>query len=143
MLVAMGLTGCVPQPTDVPAPATLHHAWMFGIDRMRGDPEPQLPYTNRMIAVLAAMPNVQVVYIGDNRNGSLFASWQGDKLKVSPWLHGEGNCMTFTYAILQTGQQQAVFGLVIPPLAAGQEPDSACVDRAATQFYQALAIQGL
>ena len=51
--------------------------------------------------------------------------------------------MTFTYAILQTGQQQAVFGLVIPPLAAGQEPDSACVDRAATQFYQALAIQGL
>lgn len=143
MLVAMGLTGCVPHPTDVPAPATLSHVWMFGIERMRGDPEPQLPYTNRMIAVLAAMPNVQVVYIGEGRNGPLFASWQGDKLKVSPWLHGEGNCMNITYTILQTGQQQAVFGLMIPPLAAGVEPDSTCVDRAATQFYQALAIQGL
>jgi len=30
-----------------------------------------------MIADLAAMPNVQVVYIGEGRNGPLFASWQG------------------------------------------------------------------
>jgi hypothetical protein len=143
LVVAQGLAGCVPPPTDVPAPASLHHAWMFGIERMRGDPEPQLPYTNRMIADLAAMPNVQVVYIGEGRNRPLFASWQGDKLTVSPWLHGEGNCMTFTYAIQQAGQQGALFGLTIPRPPAGVEPESACVDRAATQFYQALAIQGL
>jgi hypothetical protein len=40
-------------------------------------------------------------------------------------------------------EQQGVFGLVIPPMPAGVEPDSACVDRAATQFYQSLVRQGL
>ncbi len=116
---------------------------MFGIERMRDDPGLQLPYTNRMIEDLAAMPNVQVVFVGDARNSALFASWQGGKLWVSPWLHGEGNCMNITYTILQSGQAQPAFGLAIAPLPAGQEPDSACVDRATTQFYRALAIQGL
>jgi len=137
------LTGCYPPPTDVHPPATLRRSWMFGVERMTGDPGPQLPYTNRMIADLAAMPNVQVVFVGDERNRSAFASWHGDKLSISPWLHGEGNCMNITYSILQSGQRQATFGLAIAPLAAGQEPDSACVDRAATQLYQALALQGL
>ena len=89
------------------------------------------------------MPNVQVVYVDDPRNSAPFASWQGGKLLVSPWLHGEGNCMNITYTILVSGQQQPAFGLVIPPLPAGQEPDSACVDRATTAFYQVLVVQGL
>ena len=116
---------------------------MFGIDRMGGDPEPQLPFTNRMIADLAAMPNVRVVSLDSYRNVPLFQSWQGGRVLVSPWLHGEGNCMNITYTIFQEGEREAVFGLVIPPTPAGQEPDSACVDRATTQFYQALVIQGL
>ncbi len=108
---------------------------------MRGDPAPQFPYTNRFLADLAAMPKVQVVYVGDDRNSFLFNAWKGDKVLVSPWLHGEGNCMNLTYTIFQSGEKQAVLGLAVPPMPAGLEPDSACVDRAATQFYQALVVQ--
>jgi hypothetical protein len=51
--------------------------------------------------------------------------------------------MTVSYTIFRAGQQEAAFGLTVPPWSAGAEPDSACVDRAATQFYQALVVQGL
>jgi hypothetical protein len=49
--------------------------------------------------------------------------------------------MNLTYTIFQSGEKQAVLGLVVGPMPAGAEPDSACVDRAATQFYQALVSQ--
>ena len=142
LLSVAGTTSCVP-PAGASWPVALSKPWMFGVETMRGDPEPQLPFTNRFIANLSAMPNVQVVYVDDPRNSAPFASWQGGKLLVSPWLHGEGNCMNIIYTILVSGQQQPAFGLVIPPLPAGQEPDSACVDRATTAFYQALVVQGL
>jgi hypothetical protein len=116
---------------------------MLGTERMHGDPQPQLPFTNRLIADLAAMPRMQVVFLGSDRNSLLFSAWSGDKVLVSPWLHGDGNCMIVTYTIFQSGQQQAVFGLTIAPMPAGTEPDSACVDRAAAQFYHALVTQGL
>jgi hypothetical protein len=51
--------------------------------------------------------------------------------------------MNLTYTILQSGQQQATFGQVVATMPAGVEPDSACVDRAAAQFYRTLVIQGL
>ena len=144
LLLAAGMAGCVQtQPGGSPAMPVLGKPWMLGIERMHADPEPQLPFTNRFIADLSAMPNVQVVFLGSDRNSFLFNSWSDAKVLVSPWLHGEGNCMTFTYTIFQSGEQQAVFGLVIPPTAAGAEPDPACVDRAATQLYQALVHQGL
>lgn len=142
LLSAAGITGCA-QPSGTLGPAALSKPWMLGIERMRGDPEPQLPFTNQFIADLAAMPNVQVVFLGSDRNNFAFHAWSGDKLRVSPWLHGEGNCMNLTYTIVQSGQQQAVFGQVVPLLPAGVEPDSACVDRAAGEFYQTLAKQGL
>jgi hypothetical protein len=134
-------TAC--QPVGVPGATALRQSWMFGIERMHGDPEPQLPYTNQFIATLAAMPDVQIVYVGDESNRYAFNAWTGSKLLVSPWLRGEGHCMNITYTIFQSGQQQAVFGQVIPAMIAGTEPDSACVNRAAGQFYQALVIQGL
>ena len=137
--VLLTAAGC--QPVSMPWPATLSASWMFGIETMRGDPAPQLPYTNRFIADLAAMPKVQVVYVGDERNSFLFNAWKGGKVVVSPWLHGEGNCMNLTYTIFQSGEKQAVLGLVVPAMPAGTEPDAACVDRAATQFYQALVVQ--
>ncbi len=144
LLLAAGMVACVQtQPVGTSATPALSKPWMFGIERMRADPEPQLPFTNRFIMDLSAMPNVQVVFLGGDRNSSLFNAWSGGKVLVSPLLHGEGNCMTLTYTIFQAGEQQAVFGLVIPPTPAGAEPDSACVDRAATQFYQALVKQGL
>jgi hypothetical protein len=142
LLSACWLTGCV-QPSDVSGTTTLSKPWMFGIERMQGDPEPLLPYTNRFINDLAAMPRTQVVFVGTDRNRSAFTAWSGDKLLVAPWLHGEGNCMTVTYTIFQSGQQQAAFGQVVAALPAGTEPDPDCVDRAAAQFYRTLAIQGL
>jgi hypothetical protein len=144
LLLAAGMAGCVQtQPGGTAAMPALSKPWMLGIERMRVDPEPQLPFTNRFIADLSAMPNVQVVFLGSDRNSFLFNGWSGGKVLVSPWLHGEGNCMTLTYTIFQAGEQQGVFGLVIPPMPAGVEPDSACVDRAVTQFYQSLVRQGL
>ncbi|CAH2600548.1 protein of unknown function [Rhodovastum atsumiense] len=116
---------------------------MFGIERMRDDPLPLLPSTNRFLATLAAMPRVQVVYLDADHNARLFDAYTGNKLRVLSWLRGEGHCMEITYTISQAGQQGGAFGLVIPALPAGQEPDPVCVDRAASLFYQALARQGL
>jgi hypothetical protein len=142
LLSAICMTGCV-QPSGTSGATALSKSWMVGIERMRGDPEPQLPFTNRFIADLAAMPRVQVVFLGPDRNSFAFSAWTAGKVLVSPWLHGEGNCMNITYTIFQSGEQEAVFGQVIPPTLAGAEPDSACVDRAAGQFYQTLVLQGL
>jgi hypothetical protein len=142
LLSAAGVTGCV-QPSGTFGATALSKSWMLGIERMRGDPEPQLPFTNRFIADLAAMPRVQVVFLGPDRNSFAFSAWSDGKVLVAPWLHGEGNCMNFTYTIFQSGQQQAVLGQMVPTMPAGVEPDSACVDRAAGQFYQTLVMQGL
>lgn len=128
-------------PVSMGWPTALTQTWMFGVQTMGGDPEPQLPYTNRFIADLSAMPKVHVVYVGSERNDFLFNAWKGNKLLVAPWLRGEGSCMNLTYTVFQSGEQQAVLGMVVPPMPAGTEPDSACVDRAATQFYQALVVQ--
>lgn len=140
-LASFGATAC--QPYGVPGATALRKTWMFGIEQMRGDPELQLPYTNRFIADLAAMPSVQVTYLGSERNNFAFNAWTGDKVIVAPWLRGEGNCMNITYTIFASGQQQAVFGEVVRAMLAGTEPDSSCVDRAAAQFYRALVVQGL
>ncbi len=140
-LAAVGVAGC--QPINVAPPVALNRHWMFGVETMRGDGGPQLPYTNRFIADLSAMPNVQVVAVDNERNNYLFSAWQGEKVLISPWLRGEGNCMNLTYTVYQYGEKQAVFGLVVTAMPAGTEPDSACVDRAVTQFYQALVTQRL
>jgi hypothetical protein len=142
LLVAAGTCGCT-QPIGVPGPTALRQPWMLGIEPMRADPEPQLPFTNRFIADLAAMPRVQVVFVGNDLVSFTFNAWSGGKVLVAPWLHGENNCMNLTYTIFQSGEQQAVFGQVVPPMPAGTEPDSACVDRAAAQFYRTLVMQGL
>jgi hypothetical protein len=110
LLALAGISTTACQPAGVPGATALRQRWMFGVERMRGDPEPQLPYTNQFIANLSAMPSVQVVYVGDERNMFAFNAWTGDKVLVSPWLRGEGNCMNITYTIFQSGQQQSVSG---------------------------------
>ena len=116
---------------------------MFGIERMRGDPEPQLPYTNQFIADLAAMPSVQIVYVGDERNSSAFNAWTGRQGVGFAVAARRGKLHEHHLHDLLSGQQQAVFGEVVPAMMAGTEPDSACVARAAGQFYRALVVQGL
>ena len=135
-LVACGCTGGT-------APAALQLHWLIGIERMQDDPLLMLPNTNRFLNDLAAMPSTQVVFLGSAENAGLFAANATSKLRVWTWLHGERSCLQVTYTVSVAGQQEATYGLVIPPLAAGPEPDSACVDRAATEFYQALVRQGL
>ena len=108
VLVGIGTTAC--QPANVPGSTALRSSWMFGIERMRGDPAPQLPYTNQFIVNLAAMPNVQIVSVDDDRNRLAFNAWTGGKVLVSPWLHGEGNCMNITYTVFESGQHQQTCG---------------------------------
>jgi hypothetical protein len=141
LLGALGAAGC--QPVGVPPATALRRSWLIGVERMRDDAGPQLPYTNRLIADLSAMPNVSVVYAGDDRNSFLFNASKDDKVLVSPWLHTEGHCMNVTYAVYQSGQQRAIFGLAVAWPPAGVEPDSACVDRAARQLYEAMVLQGM
>jgi hypothetical protein len=148
LLTASLLGACACQCAGPPVagwsgPTQLSQRWMIGIERVRGDVLPVLPYTNRFLADLAAMPNTLVVYLGPERNGFLFAADPVRKLRVAPILHGEGNCMTFTYTVYREGQQQATYGLAVPALAAGVESDPACVDRAASEFYWSLVRQGL
>jgi hypothetical protein len=140
--LAAGLGGCMPVASTQPVLSLSQH-WMFGIERMRDDSVIMLPSTNRFLKVLAGMPNVQVVYLGADRNDQLFSSYTGNRLRVYSWLRAENSCMHITYTIYQTGQQEGTFGLVIPALPAGTETNPACVDRAASGLYQALALQGL
>ena len=142
LLLGLLPAACV-QPVNVPPPVSVATHWTIGVVAMPGDAEPRLPFTNRFILDLSAMPGTSVTFLGTRETGSAFDVAAGDKLRVTPSLHGEGNCMEFNYTVLRDGQQQAVFGLVVPPLPAGTEPASACVDRAATAFYQALVLQGL
>ena len=142
LAIAAGLGGgCTPAPPE-PPPA-LSRPWMIGIERMRGDPLLLAPFTNRFLADLAAMPHTQVVYLGSDENAFLFNAATLPRLRTWTWLRGEGNCMEITYSVIVTGQQTGTYGLVIPALPAGPEPDAACVDRAATELYAALARQGL
>ena len=133
--------GCT--PAVGPPPATLSGTWLFGIERMGDDSLLMMPFTNRFLERLAAMPNTQVIFVGAPRNEPLFSAFPGNKLRVHSWLRGEGNCMEFTYTVFQSGQREATYSRVVPALPAGEEPDSACVDRAVTSLYQALATQGL
>lgn len=141
---AWGLCGCAPAPpvAGVPA-ATLAQNWMFGIERMRDDPLLLAPYSNRLLADLSAMPHVRIVSLDNPTNGFLFQTLTAPKIRVMSWLRGERSCMQFTYTVLVIGQEAATFGQVVPALPVGPEPDSACVDRAATAFYHALVEQGL
>lgn len=139
LLILPGLLGgCVYPPSP-----SLSQQWMIGIEPMVNDPLPMLPWTNRFLADLAAMPNTQVVYVGTAENAFLFQAWRGNRLRVMTSLRTQQSCMAITYRVVEFGQIEATFGLLVPPLAAGTEPNSACVDRAASDFYAALVVQGL
>jgi len=127
----------------VPPAPTLSQFWMIGIEHISGDPMMLQPATNQFLMDLAGMPNTQVVYLGADRNPLLFSAYTKDKLRVRAALGGPRNCMEITYTLQLPGQPESTFGLVIAALPAGPEPVSACVDRAASNFYQALAQQGL
>ena len=140
-IVATLCGGCVPMP---PTPAlTLSQFWMIGIEHIHGDPQILQPATNQFLMDLAGMPNTQVLYLSADRNPPLFGAYTKDKIRVRAALGTPHNCMEVTYTLQPAGQPESTFGLVIAALPAGPEPISACVDRAASSFYQALARQGL
>jgi len=115
---------------------------MVGIERVQGDAQPGLPFTNRLLADLAAMPNLQVVYLGTDRNAWPFATDRAWTIRLAAWLHGGGCCMTANYAVHVAGQIEGNYALITPRLVAGTESDLGCIDRFATDFFLALARQG-
>ncbi|MBS0559458.1 MAG: hypothetical protein JSR21_05335 [Proteobacteria bacterium] len=138
-----GGCACVPCSHDSHGgPFVLHDTWMIGVERMIGDVDPRLPFTNRLLADLAAMPNVQSVYIGTPRNDWPFSAGREWRIRLAPWLYNDAACMTATYTVTVGGQIQGTYGLVTPRLAAGTETDLGCIDRFATAFYLALVRQG-
>ncbi len=142
---ALTLVACAYPPgvaSGVGGPMYLRHTLLIGIEPMVGDPLPGLPFTNRLLNGLAAMPSTRVVFLGSPRNAWPFGADPVWRLRLSPWLHGEGNCMTAQYTTYAAGQQQGVYGIITPRLAAGTETDLECVDRFATDFYRALVLQG-
>ncbi len=141
--LAASLAGSCAPVSYSPPPATLSQTWMIGIERMRNDPVLLAPNTNRFLAVLAAMPQVQVVFVGADRNDQMFSAYTGNKLRVYSALRTDNACMEFSTSVFRAGQQVVTYGLVVPPLPAGPEPDSACVDRAAASFYQSMVSEGL
>jgi hypothetical protein len=141
--LAAGVAGSCTPVYYTTAPTTLSQTWMIGIERMRNDPLLLAPNTNRFLAVLAAMPQVQVVFVGADRNDQMFSAYTGNKLRVYPALRTDNACMEFSTSVFRAGQQVVTYGLVVPPLPAGPEPDSACVDRAAASFYQSMVSEGL
>src|SRR5690348_15245547 len=100
-LIVLGLAGCV-QPVGVPPATTLSRAWLVGVERMRDDAGPQLPFTNRFIADLSAMPKLNVVYVNDDRYSFLFNTSRDERVLISPWLHSGGHCMDLTYTVYQS-----------------------------------------
>jgi hypothetical protein len=139
------LAGCAYPPgvaSGAGGPMYLGHTVMIGIEPMVGDPLPGLPFTNRLLDGLAAMPGVRVVYLGAPRNAWPFDAEEAWRIRLSPWLHGEGYCMTAQYTTYAAGQQQGVYGIITPRLSVGSETDLECVDRFATDFYRALVRQG-
>jgi hypothetical protein len=143
VIVSLGGCVCLPCTQDSHGgPFALRQTWMVGMDRMRGDAEPGLPYTNRLLADLAAMPGVQVVYTGTERNAWPFQADPDRRLRLATWLHGGGACMTANYSAYAAGQQEGSYALTTPVLYAGSETDLGCIDRFATDFYLALVRQG-
>ena len=125
------------------APTQLSRHWLLGMGVMTGDAALLRPYTNRFMADLGAMPGVRIIDITPPWNAHLFRSSEDDHIEVVPVLHAEGNCMEITYTVYRHGTEQGRYSVVVTPLYSGPETDGACVDRAATQLYLAMARNGL
>ncbi len=134
--------GCTGGPPGGAQPVALSQRWMIGVEPMTGDALPLLPFTDRLLVDLAAMPDVQAVFVGSTRNAVPFAASAIRRITLRPWLHGEGNCMTASYTVHASGQDLGSYALVTPAPLAGSETDLACIDRFATQFYGSLVRQG-
>lgn len=110
---------------------------------MRYDAPLQMPYSNRLLADIAAMPNTQVVALSSARNAWDFDAWIGNKIRVETRMRDQGWCMTINYTVMMAGQQSQVYGLVVPEPQFGVQTDPLCVDQAATALYANMARQGL
>lgn len=152
IVLAGMLAGCAAHSTNpscavcaaaADVPTQLSQRWLLGVGTMAGDPKLLRPYTNRFMADLGAMPGVKIVDISPAWNAHYFRTSEDDRIEVVPVLHAEGNCMEITYTVYRHGVEHGRSGLVVTPLYAGPESDGACIDRAATQLYLAMARAGL
>lgn len=120
---------------------SLRNQVFVGIEPVRraepGQPDP----TQRLLANLAAMPNMMVVDLGPPRNAHDFDSLAANKVRLFSGLEAGPFCMRASYGVFLAGQLRYSSGMVIPR----QEVTNydACIDLFATRLYGDLVRQGL
>jgi hypothetical protein len=120
---------------------SLRNQVFVGIEPVRRAGPGQSDPTQRLLANLAAMPNMMVVDLGPPRNAHDFDSLAANKIRLFSGLEAGPFCMRASYGVFFAGQLRYSSGMVIP----WQEVTTyqACVDLFATRLYGDLVRQGL
>ena len=130
-LAALLVAGCT----------SLRNQWLVGIEPVRrtdpGQPDP----TPRLLADLAALPNLMVVDLGAPRNAHDFASLAANKIRLFSGLETGAFCLRSSYGVFSAGQLRYASGLVIAATEVTDAPS--CIDLFATRLYRDLVRQGL
>jgi hypothetical protein len=128
------LASCAPQPA-------LQQPLFVGIEPVRPSDPLRFDLTARLLANLAALPNLRVVDLGATRNAHDFASLSATKLRSFTTMERGALCLRSSYTVAASGQLQYASGLVIPH---AEAPDvSACIDLFPARLYSDLLRQGL
>jgi len=112
-----------------------------GIEPVRDGGSASKALSARLLAHLAAMPNIRAVDLSEPRNAWDFASLSATKLRLSTVLDEGPFCVRSSYAVFAAGQEQYEAGLVIPR--AETTDERRCIDLYATRLYGDLIRQGL
>jgi hypothetical protein len=132
--MALLVASCAPQPG-------VQRPLFVGIEPVRNNDPLRLDLSARLLADLAALPNLRVIDLGALRNTYDFASLSASKLRLFVTLEPGAFCLRAGYTVAQSGQLRYVSGLVIPR---AEAPDArGCVDLLATRLYGDLIRQGL
>ena len=120
---------------------SLRNQLFVGIERVRRAEPGQSDQTQRLLANLAAMPNMMVVDLGPPRNAHDFDSLSANKVRLFSGLEAGPFCLRASYGVFWAGQLRYSSGLAIP----WQEVTTyqACIELFATRLYGDLVRQGL
>jgi hypothetical protein len=120
---------------------SLRSQWFVGIEPVRPADPGQRDLTPRLLATLAALPNVMVVDLGSPRNAHDFESLAANKIRLFSGLEAGAFCLRASYGVFRAGQLRYSSGLVISWREVTDAPS--CIDLFATRLYGDLVRQGL
>lgn len=120
---------------------SLRTQWLVGIEPVQRDDPAQADPSPRLLANLAALPNLMVVDLGSPRNAHDFNSLSANKIRLFSGLEAGAFCLRSSYGVFWAGQLRYSSGLVIPRQQVTTDP--ACIDLFATRLYGDLVRQGL